>query len=70
MSEAFSIANISISWYSICILVGVIFASILFEPNNNSTHLIFCLYTANESGVQPSLFIMFKFGLKLNLFMK
>ena len=30
MSEAFSIGSFSISWYSICILVGVIFASILF----------------------------------------
>lgn len=30
MSEAFSIGTFSISWYSICILIGVIFASILF----------------------------------------
>lgn len=29
MSEAFSIGNFSVSWYSMCILLGVLFASIL-----------------------------------------
>ena len=29
-SEIFSIGNFSISWYSVCILIGVILAGILF----------------------------------------
>ena len=30
MSEMFSIGNFSVSWYSVCILIGVILASIIF----------------------------------------